>query len=525
MDTENLVGGAWLVAAYGIELVMPLVVQSRIGGRRATHEANGIRTETFVESMRPQATLRGHLTFHLKHEEPHLELLSRLFERVDPMVLITWINNEPGGQYARRAGFLFEWLTGRQLEVDAPIAGPYVDVVDPRKVVAASHGRSVRNRRWRVHDNLPGTPAFCPIIRRNADFDQAAAVDLQRLLNDLASEFGAETLMRSAVWMTLRESKASFAIEGEADQSDRIKRFADVLAHRTGKGAIPLDDAALATLQSAILGKRTTLQTFGIRQSPVFVGEVMRYQEVVHYVAPPAEDLHAMLAGLAVFWERTQGQSTVMRSAVVAFGFVYLHPLADGNGRVHRFLINDVLRRDGVVEEPLILPVSALITHDAAERRAYDQVLDTISRPLMSALADGYEFTPLQTTWPDGVRSNFVFRGDAIARPVWRYPDVTRHVSYLADVLKRTIHDEMREESHYLRSHAQARAMIKDIVEMPDPQIDRIIRSVEANQGSLSNALATEMPILTEPGIWDALVQAVRQAFGDVITRSRNRLH
>ena len=167
----------------------------------------------------------------------------------------------------------------------------------------------------------PVPPAFCPIIRKNADVNQALAVDLQRLLNDLASEFGQETLMRSAVWMTLRESKASFAIEGEADQSDRIRRFADVLARRTGEGAIPLDDAALARLQSAILGTRTTLQTFGIRQSPVFVGEVVRHQEVVHYVAPPPEDLHAMLAGLAVFWERTQGQSAVMRSAVLSFGW------------------------------------------------------------------------------------------------------------------------------------------------------------------------------------------------------------
>lgn len=515
MDNENLAGGAWLVGAYGIELVMPLTVQSRIGGRRATHEADGTRTETYVESMRPHASLRGHLTFHLKHEEPHLEFLARLFERVDPAELTTWINNEPGGQYARRAGFLFEWLTGRQLEVEAPIAGPYVDVVDPRKVVAASPGQSVRNRRWRVQDNLPGTPALCPIVRKNAIFDQATAVNPQRLLNDLAAEFGTETLMRSAVWMTLRESKASFAIEGEADQSDRITRFADVLAHRTGTGAIPLNDADLATLQSAILGARTTLEAFGVRQSPVFVGEIVRYQEVVHYVAPPAVDLNAMLAGLAAFWERTRGQSAVMRSAVVAFGFVYIHPLADGNGRVHRFLINDALRRDGAVEEPLILPVSALITHDAAERRAYDQILDTISRPLMSSLAGTFEFDSVQTTYPDGIRSNFVFPGDALARPVWRYPDLTRHVGYVADVLKRTICQEMRQDVQFLRRHALARTAIKEIIEMPDPQADRVIRSVEANQGALSNVLAREIPALSEPGLWDAIVRAVRQTLID----------
>lgn len=173
---------------------------------------------------------------------------------------------------------------------------------------------------------------------------------------------------------------------------------------------------------------RHALRQFCIRQSPVFVDEVVHYQEVAHYVAPPSDDMQAMLEGLAVFWERTQGQSAVMRSAVVAFGFVYIHPTADGNRRVHRFLVNDVLRRDGVVKEPMILPVSFLITSDSAERRAYDRILDRISRPLMGVLAGAYEFASMPTTYPDGVRSNFVFKDDAIARPVWRYLDLTSRV-------------------------------------------------------------------------------------------------
>lgn len=127
-----------------------------------------------------------------------------------------------------------------------------------------------------------------------------------------------------------------------------------------------------------------------------------------------------MLGGLKIFLERTRGQSAVMRSAVAAFGFVYIHPLADGNGRVHRFLINDILRRDGVVREPLILPVSSLITQDPAERRAYDRILDEVSQPLMRALAGLYAFAATPTPYPDGVSSNFVFRGDDVARPAWR---------------------------------------------------------------------------------------------------------
>ena len=336
--------------------------------------------------------------------------------------------------------------------------------------------------------------------------------------------------MRSAVWMTLRESKSSFAIEGEADQLDRIQRFANVLSRRTGQGSFPLNQAALSELQSEILGKRTTLEQFGIRQSPVFVGEVARYQDIVHYIAPPAADVHAMLEGVVTFLERTKGQSPVMRSAVAAFGFIYIHPLADGNGRVHRFLINDILRRDDAVKAPMILPVSSLISSDPAERHMYDRILDEVSRPLMQSLAGLYEFEATHTTYADGIRSNFVFHGDDNARHTWRLLDLTKQVIYLAHVLARTIREDMREESLYIRSHAQARKAIKEIVEMPDMQIDRVIRSVESNQGKLSNMLSKEIPILQETFIWDAIVKAIENAFRDgsemnVVSKyaSRNR--
>src|SRR3546814_897107 len=170
------------------------------------------------------------------------------------------------------------------------------------------------------------------------------------------------------------------------------------MARRTGHGDSPLGETALAQLQGDILGKRTTLTHFGLRQSPVFVGETVRYQNIVHYVAPPADDVSAMLEGLREFLERTQGQSPVMRSAVAAFGFVYIHPLADGNGRVHRFLVNDILRRDGAVPEPVILPVSAVIIDDSGERRNYDRALDEVSKPLMQEALAYIAFTSRHTT-------------------------------------------------------------------------------------------------------------------------------
>jgi hypothetical protein len=315
------IGGAWLTQRHDIGLVMPLAVASRIAGRRATHVGEPTTTESYVEAMRPEPTLRGHLTFHLKHETPHFELLSRLFERCDAGYIAAWVADEPTGQYARRAAFLYEFFTGRLLPVPAGLGGGYHDAIGAERLVAASPDRAVLDKRWRIRDNMPGTRAFCPMVVRARAGVDAIDLDVQALIRDLEVEVGADLLLRSAVWMTLRESRSSFEIEGEGDKTDRIQRFADVLARRTGQGArAPLDAASLAELQREILGPRATVQRFGLRQSPVFVGELIRYQEKVHYVAPPPEDLVDMLAGLQTFLDRTSGQSPLMRSAVAAFG-------------------------------------------------------------------------------------------------------------------------------------------------------------------------------------------------------------
>lgn len=509
------IGAAWLARTYGAEPMGRLPVLSQVGGRRASEINEGFRLETYLEIMRPAATPAAHLQFHLRHEIPHLEFLSRLFAQAGPGFVQAWIAAEPTGQYARRAAFLYEWLTGDLLQVPERLGGNYVDAIDPAKMVAASLDRATKVQRWRVNDNLPGTRDFCPMVVKNEAVMRAAELDVSALFGELTDEFGEDLLMRAAAWMTLRESRASFAIEGEADQVTRVQRFADVMARRTGQGEWPLTDTTLAELQREILGERTTLVRFGIRQSPVFVGEVVRYQEVVHYVAPVAEDVPAMLDGLRVFLERTQGQSPVMRSAVASFGFVYIHPLADGNGRVHRFLINDVLRRDGVIPDPVILPVSAVITDDVGERRGYERVLDQMSKPLMQGIREYVTFESVQTTYPDGVVSNFTFGGAGQARPLWRYPDLGPHVAFLSNILARTLTEQMREESRYLRRHARARAVLKEIVEMPDQQADRVLRSIEQNRGELSNVLAKEMPVLRESGVWSDIVEAVERAFRD----------
>lgn len=89
--------------------------------------------------------------------------------------------------------------------------GGYVDAVSSQHYL--TRVESLRVRRWRINDNLPGVPALCPLIRRTEAVQEALQFDLGASLLQLNQAFGADILMRTASWLTFKESRASFLIE------------------------------------------------------------------------------------------------------------------------------------------------------------------------------------------------------------------------------------------------------------------------------------------------------------------------
>jgi hypothetical protein len=503
------IGYRWLIERYGLTVVQPLHVETAIGPSRAlVHD--GIRElRTVQEPLRPEATLAGHLGFALKHEGVHLETLSRLFAVAPAAEIADWIRREPTGQYARRAGFFYEKLTRRSLDVPDTTRGNYIAAIDSDRELTIAV--PINNPRWRVRDNLLGDERFSPQVRLTADTERARSLNVAERIARLEGQFSAELVLRSAVWLTIKESRASFAIEHEEDKGDRIQRFAAVMEQRTGRGPDPLSPTELETLQREILGPNAL--HYGLRRSPVFVGEAVRFgQERVHYIGPHWDAVAPLLDGLREVLRRTTGLSSVVRAALVSFGFVYLHPMVDGNGRISRFLINDVLRRDGALPAPYIVPISAILQKADLRPLSYDGALELFSRPLMQQYRGRWSFGPEQRG-ADGVMYNLQFDRYEDALHAWAYPDFTRHVGFLADALDLTIEQEMRSEAQYLQRHGAARARLKSIVEGPDPALDRIIRSVRESRGAISGKLRAEYPILERPEIAADVVRAIQEEF------------
>lgn len=219
-----------------------------------------------------------------------------------------------------------------------------------------------------------------------------------------------------------------------------------------------------------------------------------------------------LLAGLTKSLERTLHQPSIVRAAVASFGFVYVHPMADGNGRISRFLVNAVLRRDGAVPAPFILPISATITHDQRERVGYEQTLERLSKPLMHRFAGRYRFST-EVGCEDGIRSNFHFDAYDNALPVWRYPDLTGQVEYLGNVIRTSIEREMTNEALYLRNLEFAREAVKNHLEGPNSDIDHIIRSITGNQYRVSGNLRKRFPQLADQALADGIATALFAVF------------
>lgn len=511
---EIWVGYSWFIETYGIKLVQRLRTRSCISkiSMRHTETNEGYTKEYFPETFMPEDSFAGHFTFALKYEGVHFELYSRLFDKINPDELETWILKEPSGQYARRACFFYEWITGKELNFDGVRAGNYVNALDEKKYFT---GQSQNNSRWRVRDNIPGNSDFAPIVTRLTQVIDAEEFKCSVSLSSLESEFGPDIIQRSTVWLTVKESRASFAIEREEKQVDRIRRFAAVMENRCGSNPEPLDENALASLQEEILGPQAI--RYGLRRSPVFIGQLDRYVEIIHYIAPPSQVLSKMIGGLRAFHSRTVGKSAIVRAAVISFGFVYIHPMSDGNGRMSRFLINDTLRRDGSVPAPFILPVSATITGSIASRKSYDDILEVFSRPFMTYYNDSYRFGD-ERVEEDGVRTNFEFDRYEDALHAWRYPDLTDHAIYMHTILKDTIDVEMRKEARHIRQILACRASVKEVLDGPDQDIDRIVRSIRENNGKISQKLKKEFPQLGSSETGNAIVKAINKvlsALGD----------
>jgi len=457
------VGYAALIEAYALNVPLPRTLAA-IAERHKVYREGG--WQIFTPRHAPSPTLEGHLTFALKHEGLDLAVLKWVFLATGPKPVTDLVRTTPTGIYARRIWFLYEWLTGETLPLSDATKGNYVPVVDPAQQWP---GAEEASRRHRVTNNLPGTPAFCPLVFRSEELEELIALDLAGKARKAVADVPKDILSRTAAFLLLKDSRSSHAIENERPPQDRIQRWGRAIGEA---GRQPLDLDELLRLQRLVIGDARFVR-LGLRSEGGFVGEhdhTARMPLPDHVSARP-EDLPNLVEGMVTFDRGPAHQlDAIIAAAILAFGFVYMHPFEDGNGRVHRYLIHHVLAERGFNPPGVVFPVSAVMLDEIDRYRA---VLENYSRRLLPVVK-----------WEPTDDGNVRVINDTA--DFYRFFDATPHAEFLYQCVRRTIEVDLPEEASFLRHYDEFRSRVEALVDMPDRTLDLLFRFLQQNAGKLS---------------------------------------
>jgi len=462
--------------------------------RRADVVENAVE-ESYPVSYKPEDTLAGHLEFALKYDGVNLSILAALFEKISEEELAAYVRLKPTGKYARRIWFLYEFLTGKSLPVDDARHGNYVDLLEPNDYYTAPARPS---RRHRVNDNLLGNNRFCPLIRRTQTLRDFENADLSGKSRRIVSAYPEALLRRALSYLYTKETKSSFEIEHIRPTSNRVERFVALL--QLAEHEDFFTKAQLIALQNRIVDPRFADEDY--RRSQNYVGETVAWQrERVHFVSPKPDNLPDLMEGMEEAHNRmTEGKiHPVIHTAAISYGFVFMHPFEDGNGRIHRFLIHNILARRGFTPEGLMFPVSAVMLKQPAD---YDDSLEAFSRPLLTLVDYSLD--------EDG---RMEVRNDTAKW--YRYIDMTPQTEALFRFIEQTIDTELADELSFLANYDRTKESIQAIVDMPDRMIDLFIRLCLQNNGRISAAKRKDHFESLSDGEIARMEEAVQAAYGN----------
>lgn len=471
-----LVGYGAIIEA--LQLAVPLPFQLALISSKKRQYKNE-QWWVYTSRHQPEDNLHKHLVFALKYEGINLLVFKKLFETISQKEIETIVQQEILGQYSRRIWFLYEWLLNKKLDIDDLNRGNPVPLIDENLQFAV---KGISSPRHRIINNLPGTVDFCPLIFKTEKLNASIAANLSEQQNIFLKKVHKDLLQRASSFLLLKDSKASFTIEGENPPNARAARWGKAIGQAGGK---PLSEEELNRLQQIVIENGRFIE-MGFRKKGGFVGEHDRAtgEPIPEHISARWQDIDQLINGLLKTNELLeQDFDAVLAAAVVAFGFVFIHPFEDGNGRLHRYIIHHVLAKKKFTQQGVIFPVSASILDHIND---YHSVLELYSHPLLDLIK-----------WKETPDHNVEVLNETI--DLYRYYDATKQAEFLYDCTADTINRVIPEEVNYLIQYDEFKKYINNNFEMPDKLVATLVRFLQQNNGVLSKrAKEKEFNGLTE---------------------------
>ncbi|MEW5818657.1 MAG: Fic family protein, partial [Cyanobacteriota bacterium] len=310
------------------------------GNNRVVEKLN--QTEYYYKQKNiKDDNLWNNVEFALKHEGINLEIFENLFEVLGKEVVQNYVKKKPNGKYNRIIWFLYEWLTEKNLDLKDIDTRNYIELLDSDLYYTSD---PVNHKRYAIKENLLGNKYFCPFIRKTDRLNHYKNINLKEKALKVIANYNSSLIKRASSYLYFKETKSSNEIEREKPNQARLVRFVNILEKIDQLDK--LSKEFLIEIQNTIVDPRYAQKDYRTWQN--YVGETFGLEhQKIHYIAPKGEDVESLMKGLLECSERllTSNLPPVVIAAILSFGFVFIHPFEDGNGRIHRFLIHYVLAK------------------------------------------------------------------------------------------------------------------------------------------------------------------------------------
>ncbi len=436
--------------------------------------------------------LVGHVLFALKHEGINLQILSEALRHISEESLLNSISTKLSGVYHRKLGFLWEFFNQKELSVEVPLNTRYVKLFDEDRYVT---GQEIKNTKWRVIFNGLGNLNYCPIVEKTEKIKEGLADNVLDRVRDYLSKIGDVNADRALQWAYLSETESSYAIEGEKADMSKSERFVKLLQHAHEN--VELSEEYLCELQNQVISSSYDM-AFSYRTEQNWLSNGGRGAIGVSYVPPSPDDLEDLMEAFLRMANTLPKQiHPVIAASVTSFGFVFLHPFMDGNGRLSRFLFHQQLCLSGQMQKGQLLPVSVAMKASEAKYLAALQAFSKPARALWSV------------QWIAGHDYDFRFNGsDAI----YRYWDATQCAEFGLEMAEEALNTHLRHEVNYLMCFDAVRRAVNDRYDVRETILHHLINGCLDLNGVVSKNLRKRYVDRVDDVVFDFIETEAKKA-------------
>lgn len=443
----RLLGNVWLCDKYGLDPISKIKCNV-IAKNRAEYENDN--NSVWIVKNRPGSVFDEvydsigapeHTFFAIAGEEFNPYILKKTFlaftsEERSKFEAI--VNESPEGAVNRKAGYLYEKITGDSLdfsgtEILEARYRPLQDLLNKDFYYTLTEIPESRvNAKYRIADNTLGDlSVLCPIVKRTERLDRYSLRNYGAELLNVFVKTDKRLLDTVKDIMFFKESIMSFKVEGDTKSNKRVRKYEGILK-KNGAAVRPLTKNKLIDLQNKIVDSLSV--NYDYRDKQNFIGVKGRggRAPVISYVTPSPKNVYELMDGfidIHTTLTADMGIDPVVAGSVSHMVFTAIHPFEDGNGRISRLCFHDMLASHKYVPGGAIFPISDII---GSRKNDYIQGLEDVTCKITKKCtfdADENNFITVKGNDPD----------------LYRYLDVTPFAETMYSIMQDTMDYTVKE--------------------------------------------------------------------------------